>query len=207
MVKIKYNRSNAESAIYFVDGRPQIEYYHGTSHSYFKRITNQLVDTSSWYHLVFFIDTDNAGTDLYGYNTPESDPYKFRIYVNSVEGVTDVRQTHQNLYMDFNKDGSTVYIGARTGSYPNFKGYLANVQFIDGQALDPSYFGQYLQVDGEETNIWIPKPLDPSIDYGPNGFYLDFSRNRLDSNGDIDMVHDVAPLTGTHTSANDWTAN
>ena len=88
-----------------------------------------------------------------------------------------------------------------------FMDRAANIQFIDGQALDVSDLGQYLQVDGEETNIWIPKPLDPSTDYGQNGFYLDFSRNRLDSNGDIDMVHDVAPLTGTHTVANDWTAN
>ena len=60
--------------------------------------------------------------------------------------------------------------------------------------------------DSEESNIWIPKPLDSDIDYGPNGFYLDFSRNTVSGN-DITVVHDVAPIDGTHTQSNDWTAN
>lgn len=200
------NASNAESSLYFVDSRLQIEYYHGAGASYNKRIKNQTTDTSSWYHVVFLIDTDNP-----------TDDHKFRIYVNSVEGVTDVRSTLQNLNMDFNEYGSTVYIGARTGSHTNFKGYLANIQFIDGQALDPSYFGQYLMdADGNPTSAWAPKLFDGTSstgeadvtnDYGTNGFLLDFSKLGLDGSGDIDKVYDTAPISGSHSAANDWTAH
>ena len=152
-----------------------------------------IADTSSYYHFVGAIDRRNNPAPL------------MMVYVNGVAPERDMSNaidpnSGTNLFTT-----SDSYIG-RLQSNANIHGYMANVQFIDGQALDASYFGQYLQVDGEETNIWIPKPLDPSIDYGPNGFYLDFSRNTLSGNN-ITIVHDVAPLEGTHTAANDWTAN
>ena len=156
------------------------------------RTKGSIVDTSSYYHFVGAIDRRTSLIELY------------------INGVMPERDTSNT------KDpGSTTNLYTRTDSgfgrhlsqpHSNIHGYAANIQFIDGQALDASYFGQYLQVDGEESNIWIPKPLDSDIDYGPNGFYLDFSRNTVSGN-DITIVHDVAPLTGTHTSANDWTAN
>ena len=50
-------------------------------------------------------------------------------------------------------------------------GYMAEINFIDGTALDPSYFG-YTEF---QTGIWRPKRYEGS--YGTNGFYLDFSDN------------------------------
>ena len=48
---------------------------------------------------------------------------------------------------------------------------MAEINFIDGTALDPSYFG-YTEF---QTGIWRPKRYEGS--YGTNGFHLDFSDN------------------------------
>ena len=54
--------------------------------------------------------------------------------------------------------------------------YLSDVYFVDGQALEPSDFGD--DYDG----LW--GPLDSSVvtanigDFGANGFYLPFDHNR-----------------------------
>ena len=50
-------------------------------------------------------------------------------------------------------------------------GYLAEVNFIDGQTLDGSSFGE----TDSDTGAWIPKKYSGS--YGTNGFYLNFSDN------------------------------
>ena len=86
-----------------------------------------------------------------------------------------------------------------------FNGYMANLQFIDGQALDASAFGQYMvDTNGNTTSAWVPKLYDG--DYGTNGFLLDFSSLELDGNGEIIQVNDTAPKTDGQ-SPNNWTAN
>ena len=49
--------------------------------------------------------------------------------------------------------------------------YLTEVNFIDGQALTPSSFGETNPV----TGVWQPKKYTGT--YGTNGFYLNFSDN------------------------------
>jgi hypothetical protein len=51
-----------------------------------------------------------------------------------------------------------------------FDGYLAEVNFIDGQALAPSSFGSF-----SPYNQWLPKKYAGT--YGTNGFYLPFTNN------------------------------
>jgi hypothetical protein len=46
-------------------------------------------------------------------------------------------------------------------------GYMAEVNFIDGQALTPSSFGQ------TTGSVWVPKKYSGT--YGANGFYLKFN--------------------------------
>jgi hypothetical protein len=52
------------------------------------------------------------------------------------------------------------------GSGGHFDGYLAEYNFIDGQALTPSSFGQ----TSTTTGVWQPKQYTGT--YGTNGFYL-----------------------------------
>ena len=49
-----------------------------------------------------------------------------------------------------------------------FDGHLANVYWIDGQALTPSSFGQ----TEPTTGVWVPKTYSGT--YGTNGFFLEF---------------------------------
>ena len=51
-----------------------------------------------------------------------------------------------------------------------FDGQISNFYIIDGQALDPSYFG----FTDPLTNTWRPKKLSSSVAFGTNGFYLPF---------------------------------
>ena len=48
---------------------------------------------------------------------------------------------------------------------------MAEVAFVDGQALDPTSFGEY---DEDSPQIWKPKDISSGITWGNNGFYLDF---------------------------------
>jgi len=72
----------------------------------------------------------------------------------------------------FNTSGVTHSIGRRQGGSDYYhNGYMTEVNFIDGQALAPTSFGEYNSV----TGVWQPKAYTGS--YGTNGFYLDFSDN------------------------------
>ena len=154
-------------------------------------------DISAWYHIVLQSNSGNS-----------------RFWVNNRAATTDGTTVATRTSFTFT---GTTYIGCLSTAAPNFNGYMANIQFIDGQALDASYFGQYLMdVDGNPTDAWAPKLFDGKSstggadvtnDYGTNGFLLDFSKLGLDGSGDIDKVYDTAPISGSHSAANDWTAH
>ena len=113
-------------------------------------------DPSAWYHIVLSIDT-----------TQSTASDRIKIYVNGVQ------QTLSGTYwMSLNTDYAVNNTTNHTiGKRPdegssNFDGYITEVNFIDGQALDPSYFGETDVV----TGVWKPKKYTGS--YGTNGFYL-----------------------------------
>ena len=98
-----------------------------------------------------------------------------------------------------------LYIGNYNGSAYDYKGYLANIDFIDGQALGPEYFGK------TQDGIWVEKAYDwttneqgnaTNVEYGTNGFKLAFA----DSS---DLGKDTAPTSSSlnHSAANNWTNN
>ena len=128
------------------------------------RITNRILrDPTSWYHIVVAIDTTQASADN-----------RIKIYVNGVQetSFSTSGNVSQNANLGF-AQASTTRVGSRSndgnGSY--FDGYLTEVNFIDGQALDPSYFG----FTDAQTGQWRPKKYGGT--YGTTGFYLDFSDN------------------------------
>lgn len=69
-------------------------------------------------------------------------------------------------------------------------GYLSEINFIDGQALTPSSFGEF-----NSDGVWVPKKYTGL--YGTNGFYLPFSDGSS-----------LANLTADKSgNGNNWTAN
>ena len=114
-------------------------------------------DTSAWYHLVFAVDTTlNTAAD------------RFKIYVNGARESSFAAedQPTQDLQMTINNTTATQIGRFNTGSY--FDGSMAMVEFVDGQAYGPEYFGS----TDSNTGIWKPGGSSAIADYGTNGFKL-----------------------------------
>jgi hypothetical protein len=133
--------------------------YTGGVYAYKLTTTQLFRDPSAWYHILLSLDTTNSTSGE-----------RARIYVNGSR-VTDFTSGAE-IYpaLDFIgrlNNNEVHHIGTRTdGSYP-FDGHLAEVNFIDGQALTPSSFGK-------EGTYGEWKPVEYTGTYGTNGFYLNF---------------------------------
>ena len=124
--------------------------------------TGRLRDPSAWYHIVWVMDT----TELTAAN-------RFKVYVNNVLFYNNQIGLSQDADTPLNNNSATT-IGAysyNTSDAYRLDGYLAEVNFIDGYAYDPSYFGETDATTGQ----WNPKKYVGS--YGTNGYYLNFSDN------------------------------
>ena len=137
-------------------------------------------DTSAWYHIVLAVDTTQA--------TPAN---RCKIYVNSVQqAATFLTNFTQNADLYINSTLSHGIAYSPTEGYA-FSGYLADIHFIGGSALDPTSFGEF-----DTNGIWQPKTYTGSYS-GTNSFHLPFSDNS------------TAAALGTDTSGagNTWTVN
>ena len=141
-------------------------------------------DPSAWYHIVAYVDMAASGQ-----------ANKVRLYVNGVlQAVTytiltttDDTQVNNNVIHRINANSF-----ALSGFADN---YLAEVNFIDGQALTPSSFGE----TDTTTGVWKPKAYTGT--YGTNGFYLKFSDIATTSGSNAGLGKDFSGNT------NYWTTN
>ena len=132
-------------------------------------VTNRVFrDPSAWYHIVVAWDT-TQGT--------ASD--RIKVYVNGVQETSfgTANYPNQNTNIQFNRNTNGNYVGGQAGSN-TFDGYMSEVVYIDGSALDPTSFGEF---DSDSPNIW--KPIDVSgLTFGTNGFYLEFKQSGTSQN-------------------------
>ena len=119
-------------------------------------------DPAAWYHIMCVIDTTQA-----------TSTNRARIYVNGVQVTSFSTATYPAQNTSLNIANSVTYgIGVTgTANSQYFDGYMTEINFIDGQALTPSSFGQTNSV----TGVW--QPIKYTGTYGTNGFYLNFSDN------------------------------
>jgi len=118
-------------------------------------------DPSAWYHIVFALDTTQATASN-----------RVKIYVNGVQQTSFVTATYPTQNADFNINNNTAqYLGRTWDGFQYFDGYMTEVNFIDGQALTPSSFGNTNAI----TGVWQPAKYTGT--YGTNGFYLKFPLN------------------------------
>ena len=125
-------------------------------------ITTQVFrDPSAWYHIVLAVDSTQATSSN-----------RVKLYVNG----TQVTAFSTAVYPSLNQDcayfnNNVIHNIGRNPWGPGqyYDGYLAEVNFIDGQALTPSSFGE----TDTTTGSWKPKAYTGT--YGTNGFELSFS--------------------------------
>ena len=139
-------------------------------------------DLSAWYHVVAVWDRSASAAD------------KIKVWVNGV-----AQTSSDTGYQSWTSGDSQILrnngsnrIGRGDGDRYNnyFGGYLADYHFVDGQALDETYFGQF-----NSDGVWDPKEYTGT--HGNAGFHLKFDDNSS------------ASALGTDSSGNtnNWTTN
>ena len=150
----------------------------GGSNSFYVYTNAVFRDPSAWYHVVIAVDTTQA-----------TQTNRVKVYVNGV----DQALTAGNNWPPQNADlqiNNTVDHRIGRNDADDFNGYLADVHFIDGQALAPTDFGA-----PDDNGVWQPKKFAGT--YGTNGFHLDFADNSSNA----------ALGTDTSGNSNTWTVN
>ena len=146
--------------------------------------TQVFQDSTAWYHIVYAVDTTQATA-----------ANRIKLYVNGLQVTAFGTAIYpaQNADMGIN---STIphYHGVTTngiGSYlAYYDGNMAEVNFVDGQALAASSFGTF-----DTNGVW--QPIKYSGTYGTNGFYLAFN-----------SASTTAALgTDSSPNGNTWTTN
>jgi hypothetical protein len=114
-------------------------------------------DPSAWYHFVLSIDSTQA-----------VDTERIRLYVNGQRETSFSTESYPSQNTNGSWWSSNYFqIGRTYGTSNYMDGYLAEIVYIDGTALDPSSFGEY-----NSSNIWIPKDVS-GLTFGTNGFHID----------------------------------
>jgi hypothetical protein len=153
----------------------------GGSGTQYRTTTQVFRDPSAWYHIVLAFDTTLATAND-----------RIKIYVNGTQITAFDNLTNPTQNVDYGVNQAEAHnIGRWTGASGYFDGYLAEVNFIDGQALTPSSFGE----TSTTTGVWIPKKYTGS--YGTNGFYLPFT----------DTTSTSTLGTDFSGNSNTWTVN
>ena len=135
----------------------------GFETAYYLVSTQVFRDPSAFYHFNVVFDAAN-GTAA----------NRIRVWVNGVEITafsTDSRSAISAVDHGINIASQIHQIGSLTSNtwYGDF--YLADINFIDGQTLDPTSFGQ----TDANTGVWVPKTYTGT--FGTNGFWLKFDDN------------------------------
>ena len=146
------NGNNFHSLYLRSDGTLKWDDVIGGSDVQLNKITDQVFrDFSAWYHIVLAVDT-----------TQSTAANRNRMYVNGVQATfASGNDFAQNDNSQFNQGNAFTHnIGSGyNASYSNV--YLADVQFVDGQALAPTDLAETRSSDG----VWVPKEY--TGEYGP----------------------------------------
>ena len=151
-----YDGSSTNSTeINFVNDQLRIEFGGSASNSLVT--TARYRDPSAWYHIVVAIDTTQATSSN-----------RIKMYVNGsqITAFDTANYPAQNAVSQLTSANANNNIGAGWGGFDYFDGYMTEVNFVDGQQLTPSDFGEY----DDTTGVWKPKRYTGS--HGTNGFYL-----------------------------------
>ena len=141
-------------------------------------ITTQVFrDPSAWYHIVMAVDTTQATA-----------ANRIILYINGQQVTSFSTATYPSQNANLAGINQTVLqsMGKAIVQAGAFDGYMTEVNFIDGQALTPSSFGN----TNSATGVWQPAKYTGT--YGTNGFYLNFSNIALTSGSNTGLGKDYS---------------
>ena len=145
-----FSSTASNYGLFYFNGSDSLELYNESSGSALLVSTQVFRDFSAWYHFVFRFDT-----------TESTAANRLRVYVNGAEITswsTDNRATLLTLNLEGIINSAIKHeIGGETTYNRYLGGYLADVHFIDGQALAASDFGEF-----DDNNVWQPKEFTGS---------------------------------------------
>jgi hypothetical protein len=145
-------------------------------------------DPSAWYHLVVAMDTSQA-----------TNTNRLKVYVNGVQITSFQSITYPSLNAVstlFNTTTQQMIGAGYNANGGSLDGYLAEINFIDGQQLTPSSFGAL----NADTGAWRAKAYTGT--YGTNGYYLNFADNSaLTTSSNVGLGKDNSG------NANYWATN
>jgi len=184
-----FTASTSASDMYTIQlgsgGEIAVYAYSSSAYQYFRNTSAVFRDYSAWYHFVVAFDSTQA-----------TDTNRIKIYVNGV--LQSTTSGSGSGWPSLNYDGgvnNTIkhQLSENVGGAQYFDGYLTEINFIDGQALTPSSFGQTDTITGS----WVAKKYTGT--YGTNGFYLNFSDNSAATSTTIGKDYSG--------NGNNWTPN
>jgi hypothetical protein len=131
-------------------------FHYAGSFSFQLTTTAQYRDLSSWYHIVVACDTTQATASN-----------RLKLYVNGEQVTAFDTETYPSQNFETEISNTSTQTIARNGTGSNYKnGYLADIQFVDGQQLAPTDFGETRSSDG----VWVPKEFAGSYTLNPDGY-------------------------------------
>ena len=161
---------NNRGAFYFRGGSSHAIKFIETPDVYNTFDTNLITDAlfrdpSAWYHIVVAYDS----TDSTAGN-------RVKIYANGVLQTLTGTTANENYTTVFNEANYSLYISHDNGDTGSvYDGYISEANFIDGQTLAPTDFGEV-----DDNGVWIPKKYTGT--YGNNGFFLEFKQTGTGTN-------------------------
>ena len=132
--------------------------YYSPGNNYGVISDREFRDVGAWFHLVHQVDAANTTQ---------------RVWINGEELTLNSSRNPSNSNFPMNESGVAMVVGTASWWLDNNASdmYLAEVHYSDGYKYTPTDFAETNTITGQ----WIPK--SPSISYGTNGFYLNFSDN------------------------------
>ena len=175
--------TNSTTGLYFQfqgDNTFKVLDYTGSTSNYRLETTQVFRDVGAWMHILFALDTTLATAND-----------RIKLYVNGTQITAFSTRVNPSQNYDGVVNSATTHTLGRLDAQWYLDAYLADIHFIDGQALDPSSFTTTDLITGQ----LIPKAYTGS--YGTNGFKLNFSDNSTTA----------ALGTDTSGNGNTWTVN
>lgn len=134
----------------------------GGSSNVIRLFTTQVFrDVSAYYHILISQDT-----------TQSTASNRVKLYVNGNQITVFDASTYpnQNTTSLLNASNSHTIGNRNYDTAVPVDAYMSDVNFIDGQALAPTEFGET-----NDNGVWIPKAYEGT--YGNNGFFLEFKNS------------------------------